>query len=70
LITVRPRAFPPAPAAFPAPALAARQPPRAPALTWPHALAGPGGRGPAGTDQGGEYLVLHGYNATDRRPGI
>jgi len=53
LITVRPRAFPAAPAAFPAPALAGRQPPRAPALTWPHDLAGPGRHEPAGTDQGG-----------------
>ena len=52
LITVSPRAFPPPPTAFPAPSLAARQPPRALALTWPHALAGPGRHGPAGTDQG------------------
>jgi hypothetical protein len=26
--------------------------PRAPALTWPHSLAGPGGHGPAGTELG------------------
>ena len=34
------------------PALAARQPPLAPALTWPHAFAWPGTHGPAGTGQG------------------
>jgi len=38
----------------------------APALTWPHALAGPGGHGPSGTGRG-QYLSPYGYRTADRR---
>lgn len=69
LITVRPRAFPPPPAAFPAPALAARQSPRAPALTWPYDR-GAGRVRACGHGPGGEYVSVNGYRATGRRPGI
>jgi hypothetical protein len=57
------------PAAFPAPSRAARQPPRAPALTWPDTLAAPDGHGDEDGD-GGQGLSLYGYRATDRRPRI
>jgi hypothetical protein len=55
LITVRPHTFPPT-TAFPAPALAARQPPRSHALTWPHASRGRAGSGLRARTRG-EYLI-------------
>ena len=68
LITVCPCTFP-SPAAFPASALAARQPPRSHALTWPHASRGRAGTGLRARTRG-EYLIVHGYNAAGRRPGL
>jgi hypothetical protein len=66
LITVRPRAFPAAPAAFP-------RPPSPPASLHAH-VTSPSrtpsrveSRGPAGTDQEGREPELNGYKATNRR---
>jgi hypothetical protein len=47
LITVRASRLSAFAGRLPVPALAARLPPRAPDLTWPYALAGPGRRGRA-----------------------
>jgi len=70
LITVRPRTFPAA-----AGRLSRARPRRPPATsrTCPHLAARPRGAGRAracGHGPGGQYLILHGYEATDRRPGI